>query len=101
MAHQLGLLALPPQSDPTEKALEVALFKLHNEVWLHTQSHPSHGDNLSLMQLQKAMTAAQQAVSELEWQEQGPAFAALRAGKAVGWDLTTAMHITTHTQWNQ
>jgi hypothetical protein len=97
VAHQLALLALSPQSDPTQKALEAALFRWHKEVWLHTHKHGSHGDNLSLLQLQKAMSKGKAESTILEWGSQGPVFAALRAARAVGWEFNTAIHITSHT----
>ena len=73
VAHQLALLALPPQCDPMEQVLEAALYRWHREIWLHTQHHPSHADRLSLHQLQIALSHGQEQATGLGW-EQGPCF---------------------------
>jgi hypothetical protein len=95
VAHQLALLALPPQCDPMEQVLEAALYRWHREVWLHTKQHPSHADRLSLHQLQLALSAGQELAKGLEWDLRGPVFAVIRAVRAVGWELRTAVSLRT------
>ena len=95
VAHQLALLALPPQCDPMEQVLEAALYRWHREVWLHTKQHPSHADRLTLHHLQTALSAGQEMAKGLEWECRGPVFAVIRATRAVGWELISAVSIRT------
>jgi len=43
------------------------------------------------------MTAGKTEAPLLEWLKPGPVFATIRAARAVGWEFTTAIHITSHT----
>jgi len=98
--YQLSLLALPPALDPKEQVLEKALIRWHREVWYSINPHPNHRDALSMGALQMALGAAQRDAPSQEWENPGPASAALRAARSVGWTCISAIRLLDETGEN-
>jgi hypothetical protein len=62
-------------------------------VWYSTNPHANHRDALSMGTLQMALGAAQRQAPSQEWDNPGPASAALRAARSVGWTFISAIKL--------
>jgi hypothetical protein len=87
----LSALALPRGADPVMLAFEAPLIRWHRENWLSTYPQAGQQDVLSKGLLERVVHKAREQMPQgLGWEFDTPAHGAVRAARAVGWELISA-----------